>query len=154
MMSKILAIDPGTTKCGYAVMEGDKILERGTVSSEATDNMKRCSVITCQLFYIMEYHKPDKIICEYPHKNGPGMKSKRITILFHLCGMIHGLANHLSFDIEFEEPINWKGNQPKSAHHPKLIRKAEEKYGVNISDDGEDTIDAVGLGMWYSKEIS
>ena len=82
------------------------------------------------------------------------MKSKSITILFHFCGMVHSLMNHIAVPIEFVEPIIWKGNQPKSAHHPKVIQKCRNKYGVDITNDTEDTIEAVGLGTWYSKSIS
>jgi len=149
---KIFSIDPSTVSCGFAVSDGDEMLERGLFTAESTvAPFDRCSSIAKAIFYTASYHQPDRVVCEYPHKSGPGMKTKRITILFHLCGMIHSLMNHIDVPIEFVEPIKWKGNQPKEAHHPKIIRNAKNIYGIDVSKDTGDTIDAIGLVIWYAK---
>jgi len=146
-MSKLFTIDPGTQRCGWAVFDDGVLGETGLIT-DTGDKFDRCSSIAKQLYYLVSYHQPDKVLTEYPHKGGAGAKSMHITILFHLCGMIHAYMNHIDVEMEFVEPMQWKGQVPKDKHQPKIIRKVKSKYGIDISEWAEDTIDAVGIGMW------
>lgn len=144
---KTFYIDPGTSKCGWAFFN-DGVLEASGLITESGDKFERCSSIAKTLFYLVSLHQPHRVVCEYPHKGGAGAKSMHITILFHLCGMIHGYMDHIDVLVEFVEPSRWKGQVPKDKHQPKIIRKLKAKYGVDGSEYAEDTLDAIGIGLW------
>ena len=146
---KILSIDPSTTSCGYAVFDNDVLMEKGVIKPSGATAMKRAEVVANALNFTMVAEQPHLIVCEYPHKGGPGMKAKTITILFHLCGIIHGMAKVGKYPIEFIEPIKWKGNIPKAVHQRRVIPKLEEKYNTILSGESDDIVDAVALGDWY-----
>ena len=150
---KILAIDPSTSSCGWAIFDKDELVGKGVVQpARDLSALKRCEVVANTLHFTMVAEQPHIIVCEYPHKGGPGMKSKTITILFHLCGMIHGMAKSSHLPIQFVEPIKWKGNIPKAVHQRRVIPKIEKKYGVSLSGESGDTIDAIALGDWFLTE--
>lgn len=147
VVDRLLCIDPGTIKAGYALYVDGVLDESGCAIAEG-DKFDRCEEIARHLFYIMQSTQASRIISEYPFKAGKGMESGNITILFHFCGMLHAYANSIAVPIEFVEPAIWKGNVPKKVHHPKLIRKVKKKYERDISKYTEDTLDAVGIGWW------
>jgi len=145
---KIFAIDPSTTSCGWASIDDKKFSGCGVITQSGPDSFERCSAIAKDIYYLVSLYTPDKVICEYPHKGGPGMRAKTITILFHLCGMLHAYMDRIDVEIEFVTPMQWKGNQPKEIHHPKLIKRVQRLFKMDISDYSGDTIDALGLGIW------
>ena len=151
---KILAIDPSTTSCGWATFRDGQIIGKAVIKATGKDPFVRAEYMANALHFVMCSEQPTYIICEYPHKGGPGMKSKSITILFHLCGMIHGIAKFSHLHIEFVEPMNWKGNIPKDIHQKRNIPKIKEKYGIDISGESGDTIDAILLGDWFVDKIT
>jgi len=144
---KLFAIDPGTSKSGWAFFDDGVLIECGLVTDEG-DPFDRCESIARTLYYLVSSHQPTRVLCEYPHKGGPGMRSKNITILFHFCGMIQAYMNHIQVPVEFIEPAIWKGQVPKDKHQPKIIKKVKQKYDMDASDWKEDVVDAVGIGMW------
>jgi len=146
---KIIAIDPGTHALGYAVFDKNILKNKGKITDNNETAFKRCEFICNNLFSIITEEAPDKIVCEYPIKGGPGRSSMRITIVYHLVGMIHayGLINGL--EVEFVVANKWKGQLPKEVHHPRIIRDILKEYDINIEKESPDTVDAIGLGMWY-----
>jgi len=146
---KILAIDPSTTSCGWALFNNGVLEEWGEISNTGDNAFMRSEVIINQLHFIMVGESPDFIISEYPHKGGPGMKSKSITVLFHFCGMLHGIALSSHINISFIEPNKWKGNIPKAVHQKRMIPIYEKKYDIELDGLSSDIVDAIGIGDWY-----
>lgn len=145
---KLFTIDASTTSCGWAVFDGKCMEASGVVTDDDTDPFSRCSAISKTMYYLVSEYGAEKVICEYPHKGGPGMRSKTITILFHFCGMLHAYMNHIDIPVEFIEPSIWKGQVPKEKHHPKLIKRIEKLFGSDATDYSGDTLDAIGIGLW------
>lgn len=145
----LLAIDPSTTSTGWAMFEDDKLVRKGCIKGSGGTPIERAANVARGIEDKINLYHPTHIISEYPHKGGPGMKSKTITILFHLCGAIHGLAIAYDLDVEFIEPIKWKGNIPKKIHQPRIIKRVKKRYDIDISEENNDVIDAVGIGDWF-----
>jgi len=150
---KIFAIDPGTQDCGFSYYEDGKLKERGHIKSRGEEVYARCEKIYKELFYEISATQPDLVICERPLKNGPGARSGHIFVLHHFCGMLHGILAHHAIPFKYVEVSAWKGNLPKSIHHPRIIAAVKKSFNINLADESEDTIDAVGLGHWYVKEL-
>lgn len=150
-MSKLFTIDPGTSATGWALFENNSLIEWGHIT-EKGDPFDRCSAISKALYYLVSYHQPDMVVSEYPHKGGPGMRAKSITILFHFCGMLHAYMNHIQVPIRFIEPSVWKGQVSKKIDHPKIIKKIRNTYGTDVSEVSGDTLDALGIGWWWLNE--
>ena len=147
---KILSIDPSTSSCGYAVFDDGKLIEKGVIKPSGSETaLKRCEIVGNALHFTMVAEQPHIIVCEYPHKGGPGMKSKSITVLFHFCGMLHGIALSSHINISFIEPNKWKGNIPKAVHQKRMIPIYEKKYDIELDGLSSDIVDAIGIGDWY-----
>lgn len=146
---RLLAIDPGTNICGYSLFVNEKPKKFGTIVSKNKSKTLRCEEIASRIYKKAQAFTPDKIICEYPIKSGPGWRSKNIVVLFHFCGMIHAIAILLDIPVEFIEVAQWKGQIQKDKHHKILIPKFKKKYGVDLSKVEGDVVDAMGIGDWY-----
>lgn len=144
---KLFVVDAGTSKLGWAFFDDGVLTESGLVTDEGRP-FERCESIARTVFYLVSSLQATRVVCEYPHKGGSGWKSGHITILFHLCGMLQFAMNHIAVPIEFILPMEWKGQVPKDKHQPKIIKKAMTKYGMDIEGYVEDTIDAIGIGLW------
>lgn len=149
---KILAIDPSTTSCGYAVFKDDDLTDWGVISNTDKSSFIRSEHIANALHFVMVSEQPHLIVCEYPHKGGIGAKTMSIATLFHFCGMVHGMAKSSKLPIKFVEPIKWKGNIPKEIHQKRVIPKLEEKYDIKLEGESSDLIDAVALGDWFLRD--
>ncbi len=69
---KLFAIDPGTQKLGWA-MFNERSLEESGLIEDTGEPFERCSAIARAVYYQVSFLQPDKVICEYPHKGGPGI---------------------------------------------------------------------------------
>ena len=150
--SKIIAFDPGTTKSGIAVMQRNNdgkinVLFYDKLVAKGPDAIQRCWDIKEQFKKVYAGYKPDIVVVEYPQvisaegRFAAARNSGRITVLFHLCGMIHALVGK---KFEHYTPTKWKGNVPKHI----TAKRVFKHYEIIAS---EDEMDAIALGDWYLK---
>ncbi len=118
------------------------LLKKELFKSSVKDKFKRCQIIADKVADFVRDQRPDVVICEYPHKGGPGWSTGNITILFHFCGVLQANINLVGLPVTFIPVTEWKGQVPKDI----MNKRTEKKYGT---EDSADILDSIGLGHYY-----
>jgi len=154
-MSKVVAIDPGSNKCGLAYFEADKLVSTDTVTSNETTPLLRRLDIAWQLEELLK--TSDKVICEEPlllGRNNNGMQ--------RLLGYIEFLTAESGIPLTFVHPMTLKkfmgsGSSDKlemalSAGRMVESDSEQEILADAIGREAYDETDAVCIGLWGIKK--
>ncbi len=105
-MSAILAVDPGLTRCGYAVLDGDKPIAFGHFTSAAGDDpAHRVGQIAAGLNALVEEHKPTLIALERVFANS---NLKSVMGVAQISGALMATAFAKEIPVEFFTPSEVK----------------------------------------------
>lgn len=149
---RILSIDPGIERVGFAICEEKKIISSGTITTSSNKKItERIGVIYNQLSQIVDQYQPKKIIIEklYFFKN-----KKTIIEVSYIHGIIILLAFNKKIKIDFLTPLQIKeaitgnGRADKKAIQKMLAIEFGTKK--TIYDDESDAI-ACGLAYYLLK---
>jgi Holliday junction resolvasome RuvABC endonuclease subunit len=152
---KVLAVDPGTIYTGFSYYEEGVLHDWGLIKAKRDDPPEIRSVfITDQLSELVDQFSPYQVICEMPHRGGPGAKKMNIVVLFTMVGMICYMCRTKKISFAFIDVSDWKGQIKKKQHHPILINQIKKAYDIDINGEPEDTIDAIGLGHWFMSKLT
>lgn len=162
----ILALDPSTTRTGYAVMSAaDKIVDAGYLAPRRTrdDVEARIDAMVDGLAELCEEHWPRSIIIEVP-SGRPGAGSKagaqgRLAIYGMAVGELRRAAKEL---------VDWHARAPRGepgvvsvnerewtrgrtkVQRQALIAQQFKAYAQHVARDrGGDVADAIGIGQWW-----
>ena len=156
-MCKLVSIDPSLRGTGIAWwMDGELVdvtLEsvRGATTRRAWGKCGREIAASLET----SSHWPQDVVCEIPqiYKQSPGDPNDLVAVTL-VAGAL--CARFTDANITTVVPSEWKGQVPKSAHHPRIMRalREPEKAILDIAQRkaGEafhNVMDAVGLGLWY-----
>jgi len=81
-----MGVDNGSHVMGYAVMDGETILDAGMVKTSAKDQGQRLSVIYTEFCVLLDQHKPDIVAIETPFINPKFMNA--VIPLSHSRGVL------------------------------------------------------------------
>lgn len=147
----ILAIDPSTSATGWAVFNGDQLVEHGEIKSTAAWCLgRKISKMIDGIETVMANHQIDAIVCESQFIN-PSRPSAAIPVA-GVTGAIEMSAYRWNKPFTSLAPATIKkvfaghGRAKKEV----VIAKVKEVFGIQgISDN---TADAIAIGYTYIKE--
>ena len=156
-MARIIAVDPGTRLCGYAVFVDGEPVVAGVVRSKADTVAQRAGAMaadvldalpTCaqRLFDVAVVERP--VI--YPDSRE---RDSDIVDLAVSAGVIGGLLSGNAYALVMPTPREWKGAVPKHIHNERTKAKCPAAVSLVERDvpkgQQNHVWDAVGLALWY-----
>jgi len=105
-MSVILAVDPGLTRCGYAILRGDEALDYGHFTSESTeDPTNRVGSIAASLVELCDKYEPSLVALERVFANA---NLRSVMGVAQISGALMAHAHSASIPVEFFTPSEVK----------------------------------------------
>lgn len=148
---RLLAIDPGSNRCGLAWFEDGQLIKTITVTTEATSPLLRRLDISTKLKLVIFSDNPDKITSEEPLLLGPNNNGMQ-----RLLGMIEQTTAGL---VNFIHPMTVKkfmghGGKDKlevALAAGRLVKTDREQDIIAdaIHREAWDETDAAAIGLTY-----
>ena len=158
MALNLLAVDPGSHICGYALfVEGDLVsfdFVKGTFKDVTKDAQYMANSILFHTISALEHRRLHKLVIEYPviYPGRSAAPPNDIVQLAYAAGIFAGILPSVSTELVLPTPKQWKGNLPKSVHHKRIMLRLDPKLQAAIRGSAksniEHAIDAIGLGQW------
>ena len=159
-VSKILSLDASTRDTGFAIFEGQNLIEHGVIHQTSNVLISRIFGMLKTIEDILNRHEIDKIILEDVIPNGTGHRSN--PTVFRALMWLQAGINFLVYQkykkvaIEYLTASQWRsacGIQTGRGVKREALKKADiefvkKKYDINCSDD---EADAIGIGYGYLK---
>jgi len=151
MKDRLLAIDPGTRRAGWALFVAGEYIRSGvvTVTNKELKWLQRLDLITLELISLCRKYSVDKVVIEEPELFIGSVKGRAASnsgSVLKLTGFVYTLRSMCvsrRMQVELIPVRKWKGSVPKH-----ITQKRIKKHlGVEITQPDE--ADAVGLGLYY-----
>lgn len=154
---RTLAIDPAINITGYAIFDNEELVAYGVHKSSGSNTPigKRLIENKEWLFNILYNWRPDSVCIEdIQYQKYAGVET--FKMLAKLQGIIQAILEEQKLEYEFVYSTVWRKScevKGKSRIEKKKSTQfiVNEKYNVNCT---EDEADAIGIGLYYSKEQS
>lgn len=105
-MSLILGVDPGLTRCGFALVESNRSVLHGMFQSDAdSDPAERVGKISLQLESLVERHQPSLIALERVFAQA---NLRSVMGVAQISGALMAIAHKHSIPVEFFTPSEVK----------------------------------------------
>lgn len=146
-MARILAVDPGLTRCGYAVLDGDKPIEFGHFSSQAgEDPTDRVGSIAQALVDLCNRNNPELIALERVFANS---NLRSVMGVAQISGALMAHAYSKAIPVEFFTPSEVKaavtGNGRASKEQVGFM--VAKQLGLDSVPKPADVADALAVAM-------
>ena len=153
-MAKILGVDPGLTRCGFAVVENKKALDFGLFQSDSkTDPATRVGSIAGQLELVIQRHQPDLIALERLFAQA---NLRSVMGVAQISGALMAAAHKMAIPVEFFTPSEVKaavtGNGRASKDQVGLMVKA--MLGLQEVPKPADVADALAVAICATSRSS
>lgn len=160
----LLAIDPSSTRTGYAVMaDSMTIIDAGLLTSDKTRDpaIMRVVAMTKDLRQLLLECWPDIVLVEMPHGHDKG-GAKRLAnyglapgaMYWEACSYIMArLKVNPKHDIEALaiSAADWTGGVTKFNRQQQICMAFPHRYDPT-TDPGGDIADAIGLAVWWFRQ--
>lgn len=157
---KILSLDLSTKSTGFAIFDGEQLIEYGCLTAISYQAIVRIKKIANQILELINKHRDiEKIIVEEvrPENDQRGVGNLRThKVLMWLQAALEFLIfdNFSSIKIEYIYPSEWRskcGIHTGRGIHREALKQADikfvkDKYGILVNDD---IADAIGIGHAY-----
>ena len=145
---KICGIDASTKKTGIALLEDGKLIEYRLIDySREQDLDKRMREMCLSIDEVLDYYKPNLIICE---DVWIGQNPDTAKTLARLGGAIYMWAILNEVHFKFVIPSTWRcavgidtGARDRKSKKKLSIDKVKKDYGI---EPGEDVCEAILIG--------
>jgi crossover junction endodeoxyribonuclease RuvC len=105
-MSLILGVDPGLTRCGFALIEGKRAIDYGMFQSNPTDDPAgRVGSIALELEKLVRRHRPTLIALERVFAQA---NLRSVMGVAQISGALMAIAHHHRIPVEFFTPSEVK----------------------------------------------
>jgi crossover junction endodeoxyribonuclease RuvC len=150
-MARILGVDPGLTRCGWAIIESGKLLDSGLLQSSPADPPHtRVGAISAELEQIVVSHKPSLIALERVFAQA---NLRSVMGVAQVSGALMATAHRLEIGVEFFTPSEVKaavtGNGRATKDQVKLM--VSKLLGLS---EVPDVADAMAVALTASKRSS
>jgi len=151
---KLLSIDPSSTKTGYAVFDGNEVIDAGLLTGKSgTEYFYRVFKMMLELDDIFKDHKIDRTVIESPsgHVHGrlKGHARGQATYGFAVGAIWAHSRSHVQ-GTTLVDANRWTRGIPKKKRQAVIALKYPD-YDAD-KDTGGDVSDAIGLGEWWLAE--
>ncbi len=147
---KILALDLSSRSTGYAVKDGDKLIDYGCISQSASKNyIERIYTITEKILEIIAEHNISTIYCEEVRFGDANVHTFK-TLMYLQSHIVCEVYMKLSKDIQFEffQPSEHRAKVgiktgrgvTREMCKAAAINYVMQKYGITVNDDIADAI--------------
>lgn len=170
---KLLALDPSSTRTGYAVLRGDRtIIEAGVIRPKRVVKAlaDRVRSVLVEVSTLLNEHRPTACVVELPgtvmyrrqlmavagSTNRVAGVSKRLVMYAAAAGAVYGamvaVSNLLPWTmiVAGVEATTWTRGKAK-ADRAMWLKLEYPKYDP-ATDPGGDVADAIELGLWWLTE--
>lgn len=149
--TRILAIDPATTKVGWCVGCGLVYIDSGTINLEKLTGKgkkwvwDRIGQLWFELDVLFLAWEPDRVACEMPRPDHRNRHTNRL--MGATVGVMAAVAMREGHSVGSDRPVMWIN--PKDVRHSdfhKLVRKRTAKiFNVPYKEMTGDRADAIGV---------
>lgn len=152
----LLAIDPSSTKTGYAVMaDRMTLIDAGFLKPNKTKDpaIMRIIAMTEDLTKLLKEYRPEMILVERPHTyaahkfKDAGIKPIGIATYGMAAGAMFWACYSFTSETQAISAEDWTRGVPKLKRQ-RLICMAFPQYDPE-KDRGCDIADAIGLALWW-----
>lgn len=153
--STILAIDPSSTRSGWAVMAGVRDLTAygAVIGDKKLDALPRAVRMADSLVRIAQYRQPSRIVIEVPSARVYGGRpGSGLTLYGQAVGVIYATLLHSlpQTDLISVKADVWTRQLKKQ--HRLLCVKSDFPAYARMRDAAGDIGDAIALGQWWFRE--
>lgn len=155
---RILSLDPSSSITGYAVIDGSKVVDAGTLRPNKTrdDSNQRIRVMVAEVAGLVKEHKPDWIVIEDTSGKaqkrhgggGAGLSIYGKAIGWFACECEKLMPGKVKMILENE----WTRGVSKKTRQSRVASLVKGYDAAN--DKGADTADAIGLGLYASARLA
>lgn len=147
----ILCIDPSLRHCGLAVFDRGVLIKATHVLSpnESDRGAKAWVDMSKEVLRL----SPEKVSCLVIERMKHRKYGPPVDDILEVNGVVGAVARiYAECELVSPYPHEWKGSVPKKIHNNRVYNKltADEKAAITTNKTyWDDTIDAVGLGLWH-----
>lgn len=150
----VVGIDPGSHKCGYAVMVNDALMGYGAVNTYSKDIVARVQRIEIGLRTMFHEQgvRPDVIAWETPYSGtGAGAAGKSgLQQVWMVIGMLCTLPSEQFMPLHVATvQATWgrKRGLDRKAGKEMSVRLANERFGIELESSESDVSDAIWVAV-------
>lgn len=161
----LLSLDLSTKSSGFAVFDGDNLIQSGCITSASTDMIKRIHIMTDGIKILLDnYLDIDTIVVEEVRpEGGYGVGNQKThKALMYLQAALEFLVHDeysKRVKIEYIYPSSWRAaigiktgrGVKRTSLKEQDIEFVKEQFGLNVNDD---EADAICIGFAHNKEVS
>lgn len=162
-MSRIVAIDPDTKKCGVAVFQESRL--QVAFAAPLDHHWKEDTVLNVIWSEMNPFMRASQVVCEMPQQYGRVGDQRDFLAVARVVGRIEQMCVERGISFEAVAPHKWKGQTPKDVSTrrtwknidlaertrvvvPLAARRILERGGGVKKGEGSDVLDAIGIGLW------
>ena len=162
-MTKLIAIDPSSTRTGYAVMtDYDQVIEAGYFkpSKSKSDPRVRIREMAGDLRSTLIQHKPSVAVIEMPsghvHRRLQDVNVSGLSVYGWAAGVLWWTLFHTTdtdlCDLRDPDQNQWTNGVKKPVRRAEIAFMFPQYAKVIKLDSGCDVADAIGLGQWWYRQ--
>lgn len=160
----LLSLDLSTKSSGFAVFDGDKLIQSGCITSASTDMIKRIHIMIDGIQFLLDnYLDIDTIVVEEVRpEGGYGVGNQKThKALMYLQAALEFLIHdnyNKKVKIEYIYPSSWRTaigiktgrGVKRTSLKEQDIEFVKEHFGLNVNDD---EADAICIGYAQNKKV-
>lgn len=160
----LLSLDLSTKSSGFAVFDGDKLIQSGCITSASTDMIKRIHIMTDGIQFLLDnYLDIDTIVVEEVRpEGGYGVGNQKThKALMYLQAALEFLIHdnyNKKVKIEYIYPSSWRAaigiktgrGVKRTSLKEQDIEFVKEHFGLEVNDD---EADAICIGYAQNKKV-
>lgn len=149
---KVLGIDPGYGRCGFAVLQGPvqtpQVLQFGVITTQPGGEFAaRLAEIAADVEHLLKTHKPNVVSIEdlYFSKNvTTALQVSQVRGVISYLAHVHGARVTEPKPVEVKTALTGDGSADKAA----MKRMATLQFPGLSGKALDDAIDAIAVGLW------
>lgn len=149
----LLSLDASTKSTGWAVFDGQKLVDYGCITSASQDVLKRIYVMKDGIDRVIAQYPIERIVMEEVRPDTISNNIHTQKMLTYLQAAVEFLIfeKHKNVNIEYIYPSSWRakcGIKTGRGVKRETLKQADmnfvqEEYGLKVNDD---IADAIGIG--------
>ena len=149
---KIIGIDPGYERCGYAILEDECLIDCGVIKTTPKAFELRLEEIGDDFSHLLTAHKPRVLSIEdlfFVQNVTTGMKVAEVR------GLLIYLAQKSGCRIVQPKPVELKSSFTGNGKATKeeMLKMAQIRLGMGKTKVLDDTVDAIAAAFWGKNQL-